>query len=387
MKLRKLHIEDYKMFKDFDIDFVDENDVDENKEPRALPIVVLAGVNGSGKTTLLEYLYNPEQLSDIRFISSSKVVPNIKESTARMASTYAQSGFLDNSSPPPITKDIDSDKSDTSFIKEIIKKSETEYNQKQDFRMKELYQKDVLYYSIDTTLENIKTLLPKYIENMIFVEGVAPFDAYQKVTDYINEILKDLDIQIEFDSRDGEGNLFFRNKNGGDKFSIDEVSTGEKTLLSKVLYLYLEDIKDKVILIDEPELSLHPSWQNKVLKIYENFAKQNTCQIIIATHSPQIIASADNESIRFLGKDEEGNIRAINDIQAYGRDIEWVLQQMGVKNMRVLEVLEKFTNCQQLLNDEKYDEAEACINSLEEEIGKNDRQVMNLRNSLFFERD
>ena len=47
MKLRKLHIENYKMFKDFDISFVDEND-------KALPIVVLAGINGTGKTTLLE---------------------------------------------------------------------------------------------------------------------------------------------------------------------------------------------------------------------------------------------------------------------------------------------------------------------------------------------
>ncbi len=49
MKLRKLHIEDYKMFKDFDISFVDEND-------KALPIVVLAGVNGSGKTSLLKFM-------------------------------------------------------------------------------------------------------------------------------------------------------------------------------------------------------------------------------------------------------------------------------------------------------------------------------------------
>ena len=53
MKLRKLHIEDYKMFKDFDISFVDEND-------EALPIIVLAGVNGSGKTTLLEYIYKTD---------------------------------------------------------------------------------------------------------------------------------------------------------------------------------------------------------------------------------------------------------------------------------------------------------------------------------------
>ena len=48
-RLRSLHIEDYKMFKDFDIDFVDS-------DGKPLPIVVLAGVNGSGKTTLLECL-------------------------------------------------------------------------------------------------------------------------------------------------------------------------------------------------------------------------------------------------------------------------------------------------------------------------------------------
>ncbi len=46
MKLRKVYIDNYKMFKDFDISFVGQND-------EALPIVVLAGVNGSGKTSLL----------------------------------------------------------------------------------------------------------------------------------------------------------------------------------------------------------------------------------------------------------------------------------------------------------------------------------------------
>ena len=61
MKLRKLHIEDYKMFKDFDISFVDEND-------EVLPIVVLAGVNGSGKTTLLEFMANSfDILSSLKF--------------------------------------------------------------------------------------------------------------------------------------------------------------------------------------------------------------------------------------------------------------------------------------------------------------------------------
>jgi len=48
MKIRELYIENYKMFRDFKIDFLDSDD-------KPLDIVVLAGVNGSGKTTLLEY--------------------------------------------------------------------------------------------------------------------------------------------------------------------------------------------------------------------------------------------------------------------------------------------------------------------------------------------
>ena len=60
MKIRSLHIEEYKVFKGFDIDFLDLED-------KPLPIVVLAGVNGSGKTTLLEYVYNPT-LEDKNFI-------------------------------------------------------------------------------------------------------------------------------------------------------------------------------------------------------------------------------------------------------------------------------------------------------------------------------
>jgi predicted ATP-dependent endonuclease of OLD family len=41
------------------------------------------------------------------------------------------------------------------------------------------------------------------------------------------------------------------------------------TLLTKVLYLYLSEIKNQVILIDEPEMSLHPNWQNSILELYD----------------------------------------------------------------------------------------------------------------------
>ena len=344
MKLRKLHIEDYKMFKDFDISFMDEND-----EP--LPIIVLAGVNGSGKTTLLEYLLNYEKYAFSNFSTFMDCL-TIKDNVGILYMDY-----------------------------ETLKPDAEMYIHNLDF-----YTKNLLYYSTNTNIENIKTFLPKKIENMVYKEEIPPREAYKQIREYIDNILKNLNPQIEFDGRDGEGNLFFRNKSGGDKFSIDELSTGEKTLMSKVLYLYLEDIKDKVILIDEPELSLHPSWQNKVLKIYENFALKNNCQIIIATHSPHIIGSAENKYIRFLEKDKEANVRAINDIQAYGRDIEWILEQMDVADTRLPKITKRFEEIQELINNEEFDKADDALDKLEYVIGENDKDILALRNDLAFER-
>ena len=268
MKLRNLHIENYKMFKDFDISFVDKNN-------EALPIVVLAGVNGSGKTSLLEYVYN--FLLNIQYKNSkSSIVFEIQKNVQKKIYVF------------------------NNEILSMAIKSEYKVLETYPFKFKDYF----FYFSANIDLKPIKELLPEYLRKIVWDEDIKASEAFKRVKDFSNSIFKDLNIDMEFDSRDGKGNLYFRNKSGGNKFLIDELSTGEKILISKVLYLYLEDIKDKVILIDEPELSLHPLWQKRVLKIYENFAKKNNCQIIIATHSPHIIASAKNKYLRFLVKED-----------------------------------------------------------------------------------
>jgi len=317
MKLRKLHIEDYKMFKDFDISFVDKND-------KPLSIVVLAGVNGSGKTSILQCLYSLWNNMSIDVLYNNECL-NISHKDYNFIHADGVIG-------------VENEKRFNAF---------REYN------------KSKIFFSTSKSLKDIKKFLPKYIESMIYDKGLAPFDSYKKVTEYINEILKDLTLQIEFDSRDGEGNLFFRNKNGGDKFAIDTLSTGEKTLLSKVLYLHLDDIRDKIILIDEPELSLHPSWQNRVLKIYENFAKQNNCQIIIATHSPHIIGSAKSEYIRLLVK-EDNKIKVVDNFtNTYGLKFSQILTEvMGVEHLRPVEVDTQLFKVKSMIVQNEYDSDE-----------------------------
>ena len=58
-----------------------------------------------------------------------------------------------------------------------------------------------------------------------------------------------------------------------------------------------------IMLVDEIDLHLHPSWQQRVLSDLM-YTFPNT-QFIVTTHSPQVLTTVKNESIRILAKDHE----------------------------------------------------------------------------------
>lgn len=365
MKLRKLHIEDYKMFKDFDIDFLDEN-------YNPLDIVVLAGVNGSGKTTLLEFIKYFSAMLDINQTKNNLLEINYMNSISQINLKLRDSYELD----------------------------EADINQAQNaLKIMSTFLESVIYFP--SGIDDTKKVTEEFVKTFYFFlkeKDYRPSEITEYFNQYMKDIFNDLDIGFKYSHLDKEDNVWFTSsdrdgyyythKDNEEKvlFTIDELSTGQKTLLSKILYIYFKDYKDKVILIDEPELSLHPKWQSEVLSVYETLAEKNNCQIIIATHSPHIIASANNESIRFLEKNDEGNIRAMNDIQAYGRDIEWVLQQMGVEDTRLPKITKRFEEIQALINSQEFDKADEALDKLEYVIGENDKDILALRNDLAFER-
>lgn len=83
--------------------------------------------------------------------------------------------------------------------------------------------------------------------------------------------------------------------------SSDKLSAGEKQMLSFLCYNTFS--KNKVIFIDEPELSLHPDWQR--LLIPTLLKQGNNNQFFIATHSPFIYTKyADKEIILSEDKGE-----------------------------------------------------------------------------------
>lgn len=82
--------------------------------------------------------------------------------------------------------------------------------------------------------------------------------------------------------------LVFREETGG-VIELGMLSAGEKQLLYILLTVFLMDEKPAVLLMDEPELSLHIEWQEKLVKSVR--ALNPRCQVILTTHSPSIFAS------------------------------------------------------------------------------------------------
>jgi predicted ATPase len=79
----------------------------------------------------------------------------------------------------------------------------------------------------------------------------------------------------------------------GDRLSIASLSSGEKHLLK--IFLSAMSAEENSIIIDEPELSMHIDWQHAFVHSTMNLNPR--CQLIIASHSPEIMADLPDEKI------------------------------------------------------------------------------------------
>jgi len=72
---------------------------------------------------------------------------------------------------------------------------------------------------------------------------------------------------------------------------IKDLSSGEKGLFYFIMTFIAYDLRNGLMVIDEPELHLHPQAQKKILGLFEYLAEKWNVQFIIATHSPIFITT------------------------------------------------------------------------------------------------
>ena len=342
MKINKIHFEDHSFFGTMDIDFFGSDD------SYTLNTIVIAGINGSGKTTLLDAIVDMMTDADNTLgksyinIELTELYEN-KLLHRKHADLSLQLGFR---AEHERLRDIfkfnadwkDENRNFTDQFKQLVDSEKprivympTEINFS-NIKVKTTpyaYKYKFLNIVDENVAKDVPNYFATYIDRIVYSRKQIPDESIKTACDEINSIFKDIEIEswIIGLKKDGSRMPIFRNKTGKE-FDITGLSSGERQLFLRIISLKMMEINNSVILVDEPEISLHPSWQQRIIKVYENIGKNN--QVIVATHSPHVVSSVPNENLRILLVDSSGiQVLDHRDIRnSYGVPIKRVLKEI-----------------------------------------------------------
>jgi ABC-type glutathione transport system ATPase component len=175
----------------------------------------------------------------------------------------------------------------------------------------------------------------KYYEKINFENIYLFFDAFNKfdnkklisISEFhpIYETYKDAYLELfkikylQIDLIDAKKRFFF------------DLSQGERKFFTESLMIFNainKNVKNNILLVlDEPDLTLHPDWQKKyiieMIKLLSNFPKKKF-HLIITSHSPFILSDLPKENVIFLEKGKQVKPFKTNE-QTFGANIHTLL--------------------------------------------------------------
>lgn len=126
-----------------------------------------------------------------------------------------------------------------------------------------------------------KPIEDEALSRMIVGEGL------QKILDELDKIAPG---SID-NTHDG---YLYRKKKGGKALSVNSLSTGLKAFAIIKSILLNQGLKERdVLVLDEPEVHLHPEWQLKYAEIIVLLQKTFNLTIVVTTHSPHFLEALD----------------------------------------------------------------------------------------------
>jgi predicted ATPase len=78
---------------------------------------------------------------------------------------------------------------------------------------------------------------------------------------------------------------------GQAKHGLDDLSSGEQQIVLMLVEITRHIKQGGIVLLDEPEISLHPAWQRGLMAALDKVIEQYDAQVILATHSLEIATS------------------------------------------------------------------------------------------------
>lgn len=373
MKLQKVEFKNHKILKNLEINFCHE-------DGSPLNTVVIIGDNGSGKTTLLKSIYETfrNRKEGYKSINNSQVTLNTFTTSVSIQVEKKEEGMLKPDYPWDVTA------SDAKDPKLVYMPTEINFEKMNKVDNTFRFTPDFINIINQSITENIPSLIATKINKEIFKNRNEIIGTViNKVCKSINSVFASMDMDAKLIglSEDEDTKPIFKNSLG-DEFDISGLSSGEKQLFLRALSLKFLEVNNSIILIDEPEISLHPTWQQKIIKVYENIGENN--QIIIATHSPHIVGDIEAKQLRIMKKCKDGiTIVEPEEIdETYGQNVESILRTtMNMDKVRNEDVSNKLDKIFTLLNNDFYDtqEFKDTFNYLRKYLGDLDKDIMRIK--------
>ena len=187
-------------------------------------------------------------------------------------------------------------KLDSSFPKRLIETKTVidEATFKERFAKLKNKQSKLQQFGITTTEQEI----PDYNTESAKVLSVYLNDSEEKLSVY-DDLLTKIDLFVSIISQkdfafktlqisSGKGFSFYQNKTL-QPLSLTDLSSGEQHEVVLLYELLFKTAPNTLILIDEPEISLHVIWQKAFIDDLKKIAKLKKISFLVSTHSPQII--------------------------------------------------------------------------------------------------
>lgn len=301
MKIAKIEFENHPIFKSCCFDFTKPNGEIYNN-------ILIAGENGSGKTSFLELFTKFNTIfNDAYYEDIDSVLSNIKIE-------FEQDGESFLVSSVPKDKHYRKVQGNIALIRSFkVIYSSVDINYSSSSRPNSITDKRL---DVDYTNENVlgtpSNLSDQIVELLISINSQDNNDIGKWVRDHPREVFPVNTVMrmdrfkqafdymfdnLEFYGVENNIEPMFKKMGQEDLIDIYKLSSGEKQVVFRGSFL----LKDKnslegvTVLIDEPELSMHPKWQEKIFNYYtelfKNEEKEQTSQIFMVTHSDHVLKS------------------------------------------------------------------------------------------------
>ena len=179
--------------------------------------------------------------------------------------------------------------------------------------------------SYDFDDENHQT----HLATNVFSENENSVISEIKVKKKLNNIYQKLNSVLSGEILENKNSKFVYRKNGED-IDLKNLSTGLKTFAIIKMLLQNGTLEENgTIILDEPEIHLHPEWQLKFAELIVLLQKEFGMHILLTTHSPYFLNAIEvfserhkiDDKCKYYVAENEGNSSIIKDVTGNTREI------------------------------------------------------------------